>query len=279
MTTALTTLNAKRDHILQAVPEIVGHERFWNIATSVAASPNLNGCSPVSIVMAVYGCAKLGLVPDPALGHVYIIPRKLKDARVAQVQIGYRGYIELAMRSRRIAAVHAEVVYANDRFEVCKGTNRHIVHTEWDMLGHSNAGDLRAAYVTWLDLTSNTVEFHRIGRARVDRAKKSSQTVGKSFSPWKSDEPAMWRKTACIDASKLWPLTPELAMAVEFDRRADAGEPQVIVDDFQVIEQGAPAKETDPLDEYDSDSSDESGMDQNGLDAAIENWNPDDAVV
>lgn len=219
-----------KEKMLAALPSQIGADRFYSIALAVANSADLSECAPVSILMAIYGCARLGLTPDPALGHVYVLPRKKR----AEVQVGYRGYMELAGRSRSIAAIHAEVVFTNDDFDEDKGTARKITHRPWYIVGATEPGEPRFAYVTWRDLRSDTMEHHVITASRVDRARKTSQSAGSSYSPWNNDPIAMWKKTAVIDASKSWPLSPELAQAVAWDEQTERGEAQTMPVDLKV---------------------------------------------
>lgn len=225
-------------------------ERFAQIATTIANSSELSGCQPKSVMMSIYGCMKLGLVPDPSLGHVYILPQKIKGVAYAQIRVGYRGYIELAGRSNVIAAVHAQVVYNGDEFDEDLGTERRIVHRPWYVSGPDDIepGIMRLAYVTWRDLRSGTTEHHVVTRQRIKRAKDASQSSGSSYSPWNKDEAAMWRKTAIIDASKMWPLTAEIADAVHMDEQADLGRVQII----DAPEMSLPGTIDEPDDETDA---------------------------
>lgn len=219
----------KKDAIVRALPSMISPDRFWQIVAAVVNSSDLSKCAPASIVKAVYGVAKLGLIPDPVLGHVFIVPRKGE----AVVQMGYKGFIELTNRSRTIAAVHAEVVGANELpdFRVRLGTARSIEHIPYYMMGIEDPGEPAMGYCTWIDKRSGTTEFHTIDRKRIERAKKSSAGLNSEkggFSPWKTDEAAMWKKTAIIDTSKLWSLSPELANAIAWDQQAEIGEPQTL---------------------------------------------------
>lgn len=237
--TAIQIVNRTRDTLARLLPQDVDRERFVQVLLSAMNQPAAAKCEQNSLVRAAYGIAKLALNPDPALGHVYIVPRK----GVATVQVGYRGYCELARRSRRIAAIHAEVVYANDDFALSLGTERRIHHVPWDVRGMSEPGETVGAYVTWTDMESKTTEFHRINRVRIERAMKSSESVNASFSPWKSDYPAMVQKTAVRDASKFWSLTPELAAAVKWDDQDERDEPQ----DLPEVVNATVVEKPDPL--------------------------------
>jgi recombination protein RecT len=234
MSPIIEMLTMAKTSMLAALPSHIDRERFMQVCMGIAKQDNLRECTPKSFLLACYGCSRLGLIPDPVLGHVHIVPQRVNGVTEAQIRVGYQGYIELAGRSRAIAAIHAEAVYANDEFDEIKGTERKIIHRPWYVLGASSAGDLRFAYVTWRDLRSNTIEHHVITQARVDAAKgKSASASGRrpEYSPWSTSPDAMWKKTAVLDARKVWPLTAEMSRAMGWDFEADRGERQSIPTD------------------------------------------------
>ena len=77
-------------------------ERFVSAITSaVVNNPALEECDAKSIVSAGFLGEGLNLSPSPQLGHYYLVPfEDSKNKRkVAQFQLGYKGYIQLAIRS------------------------------------------------------------------------------------------------------------------------------------------------------------------------------------
>lgn len=76
-------------------------QRFTtSIVSAVAANPMLAECSYQTIVSAALVGEALKLSPSPQLGHYYLVPYNDKTrGKVAQFQIGYKGYIQLALRS------------------------------------------------------------------------------------------------------------------------------------------------------------------------------------
>ena len=66
-----------------------------SVVSAVTTNPSLSFCSRGTIVSAALQGAALDLSPSPVLGHFYIVPYKDK----AQFQLGYKGYIQLAIRS------------------------------------------------------------------------------------------------------------------------------------------------------------------------------------
>lgn len=83
---------------------VVGVESIQRFTTSVVsavtANPMLAECSHQTIISAALVGEALKLSPSPQLGHYYLVPYNDKmRGKVAQFQIGYKGYIQLALRS------------------------------------------------------------------------------------------------------------------------------------------------------------------------------------
>lgn len=72
-----------------------------SISSAVAVNPLLQECDAGTILSAALLGESLNLSPSPALGHYYLVPYNdnVNDRKVAQWQIGYKGVLELAMRS------------------------------------------------------------------------------------------------------------------------------------------------------------------------------------
>ncbi len=77
------------------------------VSSAVAANPVLQECEPGSILSAALLGEGLNLSPSPQLGQYYMVPYNRKanpskgitEAKLAQFQLGYKGYIQLAIRS------------------------------------------------------------------------------------------------------------------------------------------------------------------------------------
>lgn len=98
--------------IQNAIKNIVGQDsqRFISAITSaVTTNQQLSECTNDSIVSAALLGESLKLSPSPQLGQYYIVPfnayqgtdtnKKPIYKKVAQFQLGYKGYIQLAIRS------------------------------------------------------------------------------------------------------------------------------------------------------------------------------------
>ena len=100
------------DAIRRKINETVGGangQRFiTSILSAVSTNPALQECEHSSIISAAFLGEALKLSPSPQLGQYYMVPfnKKSYDAngkeikiKVAQFQLGYKGYIQLAERT------------------------------------------------------------------------------------------------------------------------------------------------------------------------------------
>ena len=71
------------------------------ITSAVATNPMLQECDPASILSGALLGESLGLSPSPQLGQYYLVPfnNTKKGCKDAQFQLGYKGYVQLALRS------------------------------------------------------------------------------------------------------------------------------------------------------------------------------------
>ena len=82
------------------------------ITSAVATNPQLQDCDPGTILSAGLLGETLQLSPSRQLGQYYLVPfndRKL-GRKVAQFQLGYKGYIQLAIRSGQYKKLNAMAI-------------------------------------------------------------------------------------------------------------------------------------------------------------------------
>jgi recombination protein RecT len=69
------------------------------LASATMTNKKLMECTNDSLLNSAMIGHSLGLPPSPQLGYYYMVPYKNKGVMEANFQIGYKGYIQLAMRS------------------------------------------------------------------------------------------------------------------------------------------------------------------------------------
>lgn len=93
-----------KDAVKNQINSIVGGkdgQRFISaIVSAVSVNPALQECDNSTILSAALLGESLKLSPSPQLGHYYMVPFNDKErGKVATFQLGYKGYIQLAIRS------------------------------------------------------------------------------------------------------------------------------------------------------------------------------------
>lgn len=98
--TAYLTQDAVKNQINSVIGGKDGQRFITAVVSAVNTNPMLQECSNQSILSAALLGESLKLSPSPQLGHYYIVPYKDKNrGMVGQFQIGYKGLIQLAIRS------------------------------------------------------------------------------------------------------------------------------------------------------------------------------------
>ena len=91
--------------VQKKINEIIGDEKkgarfISSIVSAVTNNPQLKECDNASILSGALLGESLNLSPSPQLGNYYLVPFNDKDrGKVATFQLGYKGYIQLAIRS------------------------------------------------------------------------------------------------------------------------------------------------------------------------------------
>lgn len=97
---AYLTADAVKNQINQVVGGKDGQRFISAIVSTVNTNPALQECTNQSILSGALLGESLKLSPSPQLGQYYLVPFNDKNkGKVAQFQLGYKGYIQLAIRS------------------------------------------------------------------------------------------------------------------------------------------------------------------------------------
>ena len=199
--------------IRRALPKHMTPERMARLAlTEFRMNESLANCAPQSVVAAVIQCSQLGLDIGGVLGHAYLVPYK----REAKLMVGYKGYIELAVRSGQVTNIMAAVAYEKDEFDYELGLNPNIKHKPTK---DAERGEVRWAYaIAWLK--NGEKQFVVLNRADIEKARSCSKMPNSE--PWTKFYSEMAKKTAIRALAKQLTLSPELRLAVETDERNEA---------------------------------------------------------
>ena len=215
-----------KPQLMDVLPRHMKPERIIRLCRAmVTKRQKLSQCTPISLLGAIVECSTLGLEPETPLGHAWILP--FKDQ--AQMIIGYQGYIDLAYRSGKVDWITAEVVYANDPFDMQLGTRHELHHSP----AIGDRGEPVGVYAV-CKIKDGGTTFKHLTKVQVMKYKAMAPAANSNDSPWNSSnieiQLDMWKKTAVRRLQKYIPKSTELARAIALDEQADMGTKQ----DYQV---------------------------------------------
>lgn len=173
---------------------------------------NLQACDPKLVIMQAMKAAVLKLPINKSLGFGYIIAYGGKP----EFQIGYRGLIQLALRSGQYEIMNADVVYEGEY----KTSNK--LTGEFDLSGE-RTGDTVIGYFAHIKMKNGFSKTLFMTKERVQaHAAKFSKTYAKDYSPWKTDFDSMAIKTVLRNLlGKYGQLSIEVANVLDSDDVAD----------------------------------------------------------
>lgn len=207
-------------NVQQKFSEMLG-KRANGFLTSVLQIINSNKllqeADPMSIYNSAMISATLDLPINPNLGFAYIVPFNQKVGsnyvKMAQFQMGWRGYVQLAQRTGLYKTISVTAIYEGQI-----KSNNPLKGIEFDfeaktsekIIGYCSYFELLNGFEKYLYMTAKEMEEH---------AKKYSQTYKKGFGVWKDNFDAMALKTVLkMNLQKFGPLSVEMQTAVQADQ-------------------------------------------------------------
>lgn len=221
--------------------------------TCLKQTPKLAECTPQSVLGSLMTCAQLGLRPG-VLGHAWVLPYWDSKSRghVAQLIVGYKGYVELAYRSGQIATIIGRTVYEGDTFDVEYGLDEKLIHRP-AMKGERSKPIAHYAVMKKIDggaaFWVMTEDEMQSWKQKYAPKSKAGHIVG----PWNSDYEAMARKTCLLRLAAWMPKSTELAYAIEVDNgvRTNVDPSASLAEVTHVYaEQVDPDEPVDPADDH-----------------------------
>lgn len=211
MSTQITTKQFfQREDVKSKFTELLGN-RTNQFMTSLLSIVNnnsyLKNANPESIYTSAMMAAALDLPINPNLGFAYIIPY----GQQAQFQIGYKGLIQLALRSGQFKTISVTPVYDGQLLEQNPLTGFKFDFnnkTSEKIIGYAAYFSLINGFEKTSYMTVNEVEAH---------GKRFSKTYNNGV--WKNDFSSMACKTVLkLLISKYAPLSIEMQKAFVADQ-------------------------------------------------------------
>ncbi len=145
----------------------------------------LQECNPKEVVMEALKGAVLKLPINKGLGFAYIVPYKGRP----QFQVGYKGYVQLAMRTGQYRILNTDEVYEGELKSINKLTGEISFEGEKKsdtVVGYFAHMELINGFSKTLFMTKENVQKH---------TKKYSKSYSYANSPWQTEFDAMAKKT------------------------------------------------------------------------------------
>lgn len=218
-----TLSNPRTQTYLESVLATKKNSFVNNISSLVANNATLQACQPLSVIYAGIKATALDLPLDPNLGFAYVIPYNNRKAGIteAQFQIGYKGFIQLAIRSGQFRTINVTDVKEGEvkHFDLLTGETRFEALPAREKLptvGYAAFIRLTNGFEKTLYMTKEEVDAHAYEYSQTYKADKDK---GWTSSQWSKNFDAMARKTALkLLLSRFAPLSVEMQQAIASDQ-------------------------------------------------------------
>lgn len=198
-----------------------------NLTALVANSAQLQECVPLTVMFAALKATALNLPLENSLGMAYCIPYRdnKKNITVAQFQIGYKGYKQLALRSGMFSIIpkatdvkEGELKYRNRLTGEChfEFIDDDVERAQKKTIGYASYfrllnGAESTYYMSVEEMEAHALRYSQTYRSKTDYIKKSSK--------WTTDFDDMAKKTVIkLNLSKNAPLSVEMQDAIRADQ-------------------------------------------------------------
>jgi len=193
--------------------EMLGKKAAGFISSIIAvqsSSKQLKECDPMSIIGAAAVAATLDLPIDKNLGFAHIVPY----GNVAQFQMGYKGFIQLAMRSGQYKTINACPIYEGEFVSENRITGEIVfdfsAKKSDKVIGYAAYFNMINGFEKTIYWTVEQVESH---------ARRYSKSFNNSTSRWQQDFNAMAMKTVIKSLLSKWGiLSIEMQTAIRTDQ-------------------------------------------------------------
>lgn len=197
--------------------EILGKKAPGFISSILSVANNnalLQKAEPQSVLNAAVIAATLDLPINNSLGMAYIVPfnDNKNHTCLAQFQLGYKGIVQLAIRSGQYHKINVTEVYEGE----IKSENKFTGEYEFG----EKTSDKVVGYMAYFRLTSGFEKYLYMSKEQCEAyGKKYSQTYKRGFGLWKDAFDEMSKKTVLKQLlSKFGVMSIDIQRAQTFDQ-------------------------------------------------------------
>ena len=195
---------------------------FASSIIAIANSDNLKDCDPMSVYSSAMVAATMDLPINPNFGMAYVVPyNDKKKGKIAQFQMGYKGFIQLALRSGQFKNLNAGPIFEGEIKRINRLTGVIEFNEDTSQVNYSNTigyfayFQLVNGFEKCIYMSKEEAEAH--GK-RYSQSYKSDKQWVRDSSLWATDFDTMATKTVVKALlSKYAPLSIEMQTALEND--------------------------------------------------------------
>lgn len=206
--------------------------RFISAITSaVAVNPALQECEPSTVLAGALLGNSLGLSPSPQLGQYYLVPFKNKakfdrsgrmvkpESVDAQFVLGYKGYVQLALRSGYYKHLNVIAVKAGELVRFDPLTEEVEINLNPDEMARENSASIGyLATFEYLNGFRKTIYWSRDKMEAHALRYSKGYAAKKGYTFWEKDFDAMAFKTMLRQLISKWGIMSiDLQTAFEQD--------------------------------------------------------------
>lgn len=218
-----------QDAVKQQINNVIGGkdgQRFISaIVSAVNTNPALQECTNQSILSGALLGESLKLSPSPQLGHYYLVPFNDREkGKVATFQLGYKGYIQLAIRSGQykklnvMAIKEGELEYfdpLNEDIKINLMVDSWDEREEAETIGYYAFFELTNGFRKAIYWSRKQMEFHAV---KYSPGYKRDLDKGTKYTFWSKDFDGMTYKTMLRQLISKWGIMSiELQNAIDSD--------------------------------------------------------------
>jgi recombination protein RecT len=172
----------------------------------------LQKCNPNLVIMEALKAAVLKLPINKSLGFAYIVPYKKGEDFIPQFQLGYKGMIQLALRTNQYRIIHADRVYEGEYVSSNKLTG------EYDLNGKAKSETVIGYFAHFEMLNGFSKTLYMPKERVISHAQKYSKSYKQPNGPWTTEFDGMAIKTVVRGLLGHWGmLSPELIKHMDED--------------------------------------------------------------
>lgn len=192
-----------------------------SISSAVATNQALQECDAGTILSGALLGESLNLSPSPQLGQYYLVPfnDSKKGCKVAQFQLGYKGYIQLAIRSGQYKKLNVLAIKKGELIRYDALNEEIEVNLIEDEEERENAGTI--GYYAMFEYTNGFRKSLYWSKSKMQKhALKYSKgySAHKGYTYWEKDFDGMAYKTMLRQLISKWGIMSiDMQQAVEKD--------------------------------------------------------------